>query len=311
MDDLSAQQAQAGSSQRAHEAASWFAHLLDEPVSQDDYAKFRAWLVADERNAQAYARIEQLWSQAALEPAPAENTNSRRNFLKHMSAIAVVLGAGAIAHEVITRPDYSTGTGEMRDVILDDGSRVKLGAASAISVDFSASRRHILLSRGEAYFTVAADRNRPFVVQAGKLTATALGTAYSVTIAPEQTSVAVAEHDVRIEAQGTTIDLSQGDAIDWQHGVFSQVAKGEAETRMSWRHRQLVFLNRPLGEVVAEVNRWREGHLMILDRRLAARRVTAILDVNDMANIDKTLVQGLPISLDSFSPWLTFVAQRK
>jgi transmembrane sensor len=297
--------------ERTREAATWFALLLDPDTPQTDYERFRVWLLADERNAQAYARIERLWSNAALEPATPGDTPSRRGFLKITSAIILLAGAGGTAWTIATRPDFSTGTGEMRTLTLADGSRIELGAASTISVDFTSASRRVILHAGEAYFSVAADSTRPFTVEAGHLTATALGTAYSVSIAPERTSVAVIEHHVRVEANGRTIDLSQGDAVDWENGVLGSVAKGDAENRITWRNRQLVFLARPLGEIVAEVNRWRKGRLVIVDRALAARKVTAILDVNDIAGIDATLQQGLPVSLQNYTPLLTIVTARK
>jgi transmembrane sensor len=311
MNDLPDRDQTAGASERTHQAATWFARLLDETTPQADYERFRAWLLADERNAEAYARIEQLWSGAALEPAKAEAPPSRRSVLKMTSGIILLAGVGATAWTFSTRPDVSTGTGEMRSLTLSDGSRVELGAASAISIDFSPSLRRIVLHGGEAYFAVASDSARPFRVDAGSVTATALGTAYSVSITPERTSVAVTEHHVRVEAGGRTVDLQQGDAIDWEGGVLGTIARGEADTRVRWRNRQLVFLARPLGEVIAEVNRWRKGRLVIVDRALAARKVTAILDVNDIADIDTTLQQGLPVLLQNYTSLLTIVTARK
>lgn len=294
-----------------HEAAVWFARLLDEQSPKSDYAHFRAWLQADEENARAYARLERLWSQAGAEPIKAEGAPTRRAFLKSASGAVVLIGAGGVVWSISGRSDFSTGTGEIRTVTLPDGTRVELAAASAISLDFTASIRRILLHRGEAFFAVAPDAGRPFVVDAGMLTATALGTAFSVAIAPERTSVAVTEHDVRVEADGLSIDLAEGDAIDWENGALGAVAKGEANGRLGWRSRQLVFLARPLGEVLAEINRWRRGRLLVFDRELARRRVTAIIDLDDIAGIDASLEQGLPITLSSYASFLTVVSARK
>ncbi|MBO9195242.1 FecR domain-containing protein [Rhizobium sp. 16-449-1b] len=297
--------------ERTHEAATWFALLLDENASTADYERFRTWLLADERNARAYARIERVWGHAAVEQARPDDAVSRRGFLKITSGIVLLAGTGGTAWHIATRPDFSTGTGEIRSLTLADGSTVELGAASAISVDFTASIRRIVLHGGEAFFSVVPDSRRPFRVEAGSLAATALGTAYAVAIAPERTSVAVTEHNVRVEAGGRSVDLSQGDAIDWQDGVLGSPIIGDAESRVRWRERQLVFLARPLGEVIAEVNRWRKGRLFIPDAALAARRVTAILDVNDIDGIDATLEQGLPISLQNYTSLLTIVTTRK
>ncbi len=311
MNDLPDRDQKTQASERTHEAATWFALLLDDNTPPEDYERFRAWLLTDERNAQAYARIEQLWSGAALEPTKTEGARSRRSVLKMTSGIILLAGAGGTAWTLSTRPDFSTGTGEMRSLTLADGSHVELGAASAISVDFTPSLRRIVLHGGEAYFTVAPDSARPFLVEAGSVKATALGTAYSVSIAPERTTIAVTEHHVRVEAGGRSVDLREGDAIDWEGGRLGDIAKGDADNRLRWRDRQLIFLARPLGEIIAEVNRWRKGRLVIVDRALAARRVTAILDLNDIDDIDTTLQQGLPVSLQNYTSLLTIVSARK
>lgn len=292
-----------------HEAATWFAHLLDPATPQSDYARFRHWLEADERHASAYARIERLWGQAAAEPTRTGD-GARRTFLKTAGGVLLLAGTGAVWTFGARRPDFSTGTGEIRTVSLPDGSTALLSADSAISIDFQGSARSVTLHAGEAYFSVMPNAGRPFLVEAGPLKATALGTAYSVAITPERLSVAVTEHDVRVEVSGQGLDLHEGDAVDYENGRLGTVIREETEGRLGWRKRQLVFLSRPLGEVVAQLNRWRDGRLVVLDQALANRRVTAIIDVNDIPRIDRTLEQGLPITLTHYTPLLTLVSAR-
>ncbi len=295
----------------SREAAAWFARLLDERATESDHQSFRAWLLADSRNAEAYARMERLWERAAFEQKPVQVSGSRRAFLKTAAGsfvVATVTGSGWLWTR---RPDFSTGTGETHAIRLEDGSTIELSASSSVTVNFTSTARRIVLHSGEAYFTVAPDVRRPFVVWAGDLRATALGTAYSVSIFSERTSVAVTEHNVRVEAHGQMIDLSEGQSLDWADNRFGRVTSDETDSRLAWRERRLVFLSRSLGEIVEEINRWRDGHLIILDPILARRKVTAIIDVNDMAEIDKTLEQGLPIALSSYTPYLTLVSAKK
>jgi transmembrane sensor len=298
------------------EAATWFARLLDENAPQTDYVLFRQWLESDERNAQAYARLERLWAAAGSETLQPDRARpdtgvSRRGLLKATSASILLTGGGLTAWTIIDGADYSTGTGELKTVMLEDGSRVELSAASAISVDFTGTARRITLHAGEAFFSVAEDRSRPFVVQAGEVRATALGTAYSVAVTSERTSVAVTEHNVRVHAGGRHVDLGEGDVIDWENGRLGIVGRGKANDRLAWRSRQLVFLARPLSEVIAEVNRWRTGNLILRDPQLAQRRITIVIDLKDIEGIDVTLEQGLPITLTSFTPLLTLVSAKK
>lgn len=295
----------------AHDAASWFALLLDDNAAEEDHQRFRQWLLADPSHAEAYARMEKLWQRAAFEQHPADKPPTRRTLLKTVSgtlAVAAIAGSGLIWSR---RPDMSTGIGETRLVRLDDGSTVELSAASSISLRFSRFERRIVLQAGEAYFTVATDPSRPFIVEAGALRATALGTAYSVAITSERTSVSVTQHQVRVEVDGRMMDIGEDQTLDWSNDGQTSISTGETETRLAWRSRNLVFLARPLSEIVEEINRWRNGHLLILDPVLARRQVTAIIDVNDLADIDKTLQQGLPIALSSYTPYLTLVSAIK
>jgi transmembrane sensor len=315
-----------GGDRASRDAAIWFARLLDDDTPQTDYAAFRAWLEADERNAQAYARLEKLWAAAGSEIIPSHKSQrdkgapdkgvsdkgvSRRGLLKATSAAILLTGGGLTTWTLIGRADYSTGTGELKTVMLEDGSRVELSAASAISVDITASMRRIILHHGEAFFSVTEDPARPFIVQAGDVRATALGTAYSVGIISGRTSVAVTEHTVRVDAGGRHIDLGEGDAIDVENGRLGAIGTGEATNRLAWRSRQLVFLARPLSEVITEVNRWRRGNLILRDPLLARRRITIVIDLKDIEGIDLTLEQGLPITLTNYTPLITLVSARK
>lgn len=315
-----------GGDRASRDAAIWFARLLDDNTPQSDYALFRVWLEADERHAQAYARLEKLWAAAGSEIAPSHQSQpdesqpekgqpdkgvSRRGLLKATSTAILLSGGGITTWTLIGRADYSTGTGELKTVMLEDGSRVELSAASAISVDITASVRRVTLHHGEAFFSVTEDPARPFIVQAGDVRATALGTAYSVGITSERTSVAVSEHAVRVDAGGRHIDLGEGDAIDVENGRLGAIDAGEAENRLAWRSRQLVFLARPLSEVITEVNRWRRGNLILRDPQLAQRRITIVIDLKDIEGIDLTLEQGLPITLTSYTPLITLVSARK
>lgn len=294
----------------AREAATWFARLLDDNVPEGDYARFREWVRADPANAEAYARLERLWTQAASEPAAGNSSSSRRTFLTAASGIILLTGAGAGALTLFNRADFSTTTGEVREITLVDGSRVELSAASAISVNFSASSRNIVLHSGEAYFSVKPDNGRPFVVEADAIRATALGTEYSVARSSDRISISVTQHSVLVEADGQRRELAEGDTIDWRGQRFESVKAEEAGTRLSWRSQQLVFLARPLNEVVTEINRWRQGRLVVLDPALAARPVTAIIDLSDIGGIDKTLAQGLPVKLTDYTSFVTLVSAR-
>jgi transmembrane sensor len=89
--------------------------------------------------------------------------------------------------------------GEIRTVERDDGSTVYLGSGSALDTNFGPDRRRLDLSQGEAWFEVAPDPSRPFVVRAGDGTATALGTVYDVKHVNGRVQVTVIEGRVEVD----------------------------------------------------------------------------------------------------------------
>jgi transmembrane sensor len=93
---------------------------------------------------------------------------------------------------------YSTAPGERKEFTLRDGSRVTLDADSALNVDFTPSGRSLNLARGEAFFQVAKDPARPFVVSASGTQVRAIGTEFDVRIADRRMVVAVVEGAVQL-----------------------------------------------------------------------------------------------------------------
>ncbi len=76
--------------------------------------------------------------------------------------------------------DQRTAAGEQRVLTLDDGSRLTLAGDSAINLDLVDHQRHVTLLRGRAYFQVASDPHRPFLVEAGEARVRVTGTRFEV-----------------------------------------------------------------------------------------------------------------------------------
>eukprot|EP01042_Synura_sphagnicola_P036120 gene36120-46223_t len=186
-------------------AVAWFVRLRDEEVTEADRAAFAVWLKADPAHERAWGELEALWGaldQVAVPGmvAPVTDRPERRRpraFWRPLAAAAMLLLAVTAALRLLPPgllADYRTGIGERRVVDLADGSRIELGPASAIEVDLGNARRAVRLVAGEAFFTVARDPARPFVVGAGQGEIAVLGTAFDVKIGRSETvSVVVTE----------------------------------------------------------------------------------------------------------------------
>lgn len=291
-------------------ATEWFALLLDDGATPTDRANFRAWLEQSAAHAAAYAELERLWLGAsALPEAPKPTSPLRRNILKSGGALALLATAGTVS-AIYLQPaaaDYRTGVGETARFILPDGSIAELSTASAIALTFTDEQRQVTLLEGEAFFTVAPDTGRPFAVDCEELRSTALGTQFSVARRGNGIVVAVSQHAVRVSAPAQVQDVQEGQSVLFANGELSAPMQTDVASQISWRDGKLVFISTPFEEVVSTLGRWRRGKMIVMDKALARRPVSIIVDVRRAGQILENLEHGLPIRIASYSPWLTLI----
>ena len=308
------------------EAAAWFVRLRDEAAGDDDRAAFEAWRAADPAHAQAYREMEGLWSgldrierhrrvrsgsRRARTRTDGPNVPGRRRVLRRLAAASIAVAAGLGAYS-LTPPgflaDHRTGPGEQGKIELADGSIAYLNTASALSVDFTADRRRIELHDGEAYFEVARDSARPFVVETDFGRIEALGTAFSVRSTGGTAAVIVTESKVAVSgATGDKAILSAGQSIGISDAGLGGMAQVNANRALAWRRGRLIFDNRPLGEVLAELERYRAGRIVILDGAVAALPVTGSFAIADTDSTLETIERILPVRLRRLSDLLVLV----
>lgn len=252
------------------QAASWIARLGTRTISLDTIHEFARWR-EDPANAEAYRRVEQLWSrsgeladdpdiQAALEQA--QRRRPRRFGAKQIAAaglataLAASLAVGAFFWQI--RDTYATEIGEQRSLQLADGSRVRLDTASKIRVRFTEGERRIELAEGQAFFEVAHNPARPFVVSTSDASVTAVGTVFEVRRVGSETRVVLVSGAVDV-AQAATKGAPQRLLPNQQTAIKlgkAKVSTVNADTATSWTDGELTFVDTPLVEAVAEVNRY-------------------------------------------------------
>mgnify|MGYP003636197097 CR=1 FL=1 len=309
-----ADRALAGLDAASRQAIEWLARRHDPDTSGFDARTFQAWLAASPRNRRAFAEVEALWQAGEQASSPAAPALSRRAFGRRALAAGIaamaVTGAGTLA--LAPEPaDFRTAPGETTQITLPDGTAVDLSTDTALRLVFSDRERRVELLSGEAFFAVTKDTDRPFRVAAGETEAEALGTAFSVARMNDGARVTVTEHSVAVTAGGERRVVTAG-----QHVVASAVGGrlrlgpiegADIDRDLSWRAGKLVFLDRPLGGVVAELDRWRRGRTMVLDGALAARPVTVVLDTRRAADAVPILARAVPMRWTDVTPYLTLV----
>lgn len=292
-------------------AIAWFVRLRDEQASEADRAAFTAWRKADPAHERAWHELEAIWgaldqrsSAKIAVPAAAASAPRRRPLTPWRSlAVAAMLLLAVTASLRLQPPglfaDHRTGIGERRTIALADGSRVELGPGSAVDIEIDGARRAVRLVSGEAFFSVARDENRPFVVSAGQGEIAVLGTAFDVKIAPsERVSVVVTESKVAVSAGGgAAVRVSAGQEVSYDGRGVSPVRAADLDTAQAWRQDQIVFHDAPLDTVLSELSRYRRGHVQLLGGELGKRRVTAVFDAKRPDTALETIARNLDLRL--------------
>lgn len=217
---------------------------------------------------------------------------------------------------------YATAPAQRQSVLLPDGSRVTLGADSAIGVELRSDRRMLRLTRGEAYFQVAKDAKRPFVVSAGEARVRAVGTEFNVRLGARRTVVAVAEGVVRVSAPSYLAETSNGTSgtgaerhlqessilVMAQLGAGQAVAyedesglqalpAGDASLAVTWLGGRRQYRNEPLRYVLADVNRYTGRRVEVANDATGALKFTGTLSVESSDAWFKALAIALPVTI--------------
>lgn len=293
------------------EAADWFAKLNDGKPKRSHQAEFAAWLSADPRHLAAYEDIQRLWNSAGELPELKQHGASvaaKKMTRRQLGIAALMLAGGLGVAHVLRRPhaDYETSTAERRTITLPDGSMADLAAQTRIALAYEPAARRINLLEGEAFFTVAPAPGRPFIVEAGQASATALGTSFSVANDAGAVRVLVTEHAVNLRAGVRTAHIEAGNRVLYDGSSLGPVEPADTAADLAWREGRLVFTHAPFGDVVATINRWRSGRLVVIGGELARRPVTVIAEIERIDEVVAQLDQILPVRLVSITPWLTF-----
>lgn len=320
-------------------AADWWTRLRDPRRSDDSARRWLDWTTADASRIDAFERIDELASQlgsidpearAALlrEFSPQSAWRTHWLALTLAAACAVVIVTGGVLTLRSTAPAtgkderFTTAIAIDRDVALLDGSRVSLGGASELEAHFERDLREVELAKGEAYFEVAHDASRPFIVAAGAVSIRAVGTAFNVRRTGERVTIAVTEGRVRItSSEGASMSRASGadalEAVAGQQVSYDPHASGLAVISISpaqatsWRDHRLEFVNEPLDIVVANINRYSTRPLRIADAQIGALTFTGTVRPDALDGWLRALGKILPVHVATSADAVTLSASER
>jgi transmembrane sensor len=241
--------------------------------------------------------------------------------LRAWAALLILgLAAAGDAYFQVDRSDlYRSGIGHVKVISLPDGSTVTLNTKTMVQVAFSATERRIELDCGEAFFEVAKDLRRPFVVGVAGEHIVAVGTKFSVRRGPVDTRVVVTEGRVNVLElkDGTVIgpvtELSAGSIA--QAGSAGVLVKhgsiAEAETYMNWRSGYITLHDTELATAVAEFNRYNRKQLVIGDPAISTLRIGGNLRSTSVDAFVRVLEEGFPVRAEDLGDRIVLTGQEE
>jgi transmembrane sensor len=294
---------------RLRDAGEWV-QRLNESTAQTVVDQWMQWCKSDPLNLPAFEQIQGTWdalsqakSTASCPPQNAHRLTHRHRLTALAASLVLLVGmAGWLALRYSSVEVLDTPVGQQRHVTLPDGSRLDLAPDSRLSTRFTLTRRDVQLQRGQAFFAVAPDAVRPFVVHVNSLTVTAAGTAFDVRIDPTDTVVTVSDGGVTVApGTGATRGGPRTDTEPVRVGVgqratFSSSARRLSMTTVdpkvaeSWRDGRLQFVAEPLEDVVGVVNRYSARQIVVAPA-LEQRRFTGTVSPTHVRDWLKALEQ--------------------
>lgn len=231
---------------------------------------------------------------------------ARRRFLWQGATLGTValLGAGGVyiaQQDTVSHAlSYTTAFGEQRTVTLPDGSEVHMNVSTELVLHYQTHRRQLSLLKGEAMFAVQSDKNRPFIVDAGKVQVEVTGTVFNVRRhAQGNVEVAVTEGSVQVSSgpwwNRQRASLTPGMLAQGSEEQAWSVQRTDVAARTAWRQGKVVFRDQTLDEVVQEMNRYLPEPIELMDEKLKRLRMAGVFNIEDAQGFLLALQEQLPV----------------
>jgi transmembrane sensor len=210
--------------------------------------------------------------------------------------------------------NYRTTVGRQLTASLPDGSVVTLNTDTSLEVQFSASRRLVILKKGEAIFRVAHNPLRPFQVQVGSRIVQALGTVFNVMFGG-------AEDDLRVTVSEGSVKVLDPEPPRPQHGpqvapahpellvrageqaIFGAAGEqirhmevSQIEAKDAWQRGLLIYQGDTLDAVIADMSRYTTVRFSISDQSIRSRRVGGVFRAGDVDGLLLALRESFGIN---------------
>ncbi|KCZ48468.1 hypothetical protein HY17_16590 [Hyphomonas sp. CY54-11-8] len=323
------------------EAAEWFTTMHSGDADSETRERFEAWLHGDRAHKIAYREFEQVYrdldyvsSEAGVDVDEALGRRKsvwaalfpewlRKPAFVGGAALAAVAAIGLVVVSniqtpvstptVVAAPEFQTQVAEIRELTLEDGTVVTLGAKSRIETEFTATRRQVTLLDGEAFFEVTKDPDRPFFVAAQDTLVRVVGTKFDVKRSADIVHVSVLEGVVEVMKPGdieeaivsddtSGIDkqvLTAGDRVSAARRVALPQAKQVEQIEPgAWRKGRLAYEDASLAEIVSDLNRYYDRPIRIASSDVGDMRATMAFQTAEIDQVFDVMEAIYPVTID-------------
>lgn len=312
-----------GADRLLDEAIDLIIRLQNDPENRVAQSMIKSWRARSGRHEQIWQKVSgahgmtgQILKDRNRAERKAKGKISRRKLL-----IGGIVGFGAagtgslLIPDALTwaRADHMTPKGKVRRIVLSDGSVSTLGPDSAIALSIEGRERRVELLEGMAYFEVAPEKARPFVVETRDIVVRAAGTAFDISDDAGCTSICVAQGGVearpRLHPGGNFQRVGAGEwlSFDAATDTFERGAR-DVDQVASWRDGLLVADREPIAALVAKIARWHSGRIVILDPSIGNQKVSGLFDLGDPAAALAAIVHPAGAQVRHVSTYLTVIS---
>jgi len=302
----------------ADEALDWFMRLQEER-DPETLAAFERWRGSDPLKHELFAQLSHLHAMPALRQATLQDakrfnllegkstafTRRSSQWLSAVSAIAATLIIAVAWHHyprwaLYWQADYLTATGEHKTITLPDGSSVTLNTASAITTDFKAGHRNVVLLQGEAFFDVKHDPAHPFIVSGHFSEVVVKGTAFDVQAASGEDVVVLERGSVdvsRVAPETGVAQLKPDQMIVATASGLSPVQNANIAQTLAWREGRIIFHDRPFLEALHDLDRYYSGTVITMAATSTTPAVSGNYRIDDPESAIRTLAASAGLSV--------------
>ncbi|QLF93272.1 FecR domain-containing protein [Pseudomonas sp. ABC1] len=290
-------------------AATWYVQFDTGAVDEAERRAWQEWLQRDPAHARAWARVEKLQRQFGSLPGEVAlptlaGVQARRRAVLKIVALLLTGTAGALSFRELAPyeswlAEQRTGTGQRRQLRLEDGSQLDINTASAVDIHFDSQVRRLHLHQGEILVTTARDTGqRAFVVDTTQGRIHVQDACFSVRCEGNQTRVGVFRSAGAVSIQpvhrpDAPLRLEAGQAVSFSDALIGSplpLAQGSD----AWTRGMLSVVDWRLEDFTRELSRYRPGYLGC-DPAVSSLRLSGAFSVEQTDTVLENLALSLPV----------------